>query len=89
MIYGSRYRRERVSVAQEGTGSEGTGEEEEHGGEEVSGGGGGGNGGHLLTSDEDMKKVYFDLLIQKAQSSETIDTELLDRIERVAGIEKQ
>lgn len=37
----------------------------------------------------DMKQRYFDLLLKKAEASEEIDTDLLDRIERVAGIEGQ
>lgn len=31
----------------------------------------------------DMKRMYFELLLKKADSSDTIDTDLLDRIERL------
>ncbi|MGB6164286.1 MAG: DUF5343 domain-containing protein [Pseudonocardiaceae bacterium] len=34
----------------------------------------------------DMKRMYFELLLKKADSSDTIDTDLLDRIERLVGI---
>jgi hypothetical protein len=33
-----------------------------------------------------MKRAYFDLLIKKAESADTVDTDLLDRIERLVGI---
>lgn len=38
------------------------------------------------SSNGDMKRMYFELLLKKADSSDTIDTDLLDRIERLVGI---
>jgi hypothetical protein len=35
---------------------------------------------------DDMKKQYFGVLLEKAQSSETPDAELLNRIERLLGM---
>jgi len=40
----------------------------------------------VASSNEDMKRMYFELLLKKADSSEQIDTDLLDRIERLVGI---
>lgn len=39
------------------------------------------------TSPDAMKKAYFDLLLQKAGESEQVDTDLLDRIERLVGLD--
>jgi hypothetical protein len=40
-------------------------------------------------SGDDMTRIYFDLLVDKARQAETPDPELLNRIERVLGIENQ
>jgi len=34
----------------------------------------------------DMKRVYFDLLVSKAEDSDELDSDLLDRIERLVGL---
>jgi hypothetical protein len=38
---------------------------------------------------DDMKRIYFDLLVDKAKQADTPDPELLNRIERVIGIDSQ
>lgn len=48
--------------------------------------GDGEQGGDTASSNKDMKRMYFDLLLKKAESSENGDTDLLDRIERLVGI---
>lgn len=35
----------------------------------------------------DMKRVYFDLLVGKVKESDGLDTDLLDRIERLVGLD--
>ena len=35
----------------------------------------------------DMKRVYFELLVSKAKDSQELDTGILDRIERLVGLE--
>lgn len=39
--------------------------------------------------DEDMKKQYFDLLVEKARGTDEPDDDLLDRIERLIGVAPQ
>jgi hypothetical protein len=36
-----------------------------------------------------MRRAYFDMLLAKAQGSDTVDTDLLDRMERLIGLEVQ
>jgi len=35
----------------------------------------------------DMRRAYFDLLLKKAEASDSVDVELLDRIERLVGLD--
>ncbi len=39
-------------------------------------------------AESNMKQRYFDLLLKKAEESNEIDTDLLDRLERVAGLKE-
>lgn len=41
-----------------------------------------------ISPTKNMKQVYFDLLIKKAESQDQVDAELLDRIERLLGESK-
>jgi hypothetical protein len=50
----------------------------------------GADGGQApAASGDDMTRVYFDLLVDKARRADKPDSDLLDRIERVLGIENQ